>query len=151
MCLQKSNLCTTFCLWCHFACLPDALCCALLWHPLLFCAQCFVHLPTVYTLFLAAFSCCYPFSFSACLAALLCRPLLWGLSLLPIAAGVGPWQQQMLWCWSLLDPLTRLCRGESHSGALLALSPLLPALVLLCPSHIAYIFSAIYFTSIESH
>ena len=83
-----------------------------------------------------------------------------GVSLFPIAAGVGPRQQRMLRCRSSLDPPARLCRGESHSGASLALSPLLPgqlrarslsvtfrthshplpASVRLCPFHFAYAF-----------
>ena len=64
-------------------------------------------------------------SFSVYSAGLPCRPLLWGHPF-PITTGVGPWQQRMLRCWSSSDPPARLCRGETHSGASLALSPLLP-------------------------
>ena len=91
----------------------------------LFRAQRFAHSPAVYRLFLVVFSCCYLLSLSVYSADLLRRPLLWG-SPFPITTGVGPQQQWMLRCRSSSDPPARLCRGEAHSGASLALSPLLP-------------------------
>ena len=71
------------------------------------------------------FSRCYLLSFSVYSAGLPRRPLLWGHPF-PIMTGVGPRQQWMLRCQSSSDPPARLCRGETHSGASLALSPLLP-------------------------
>ena len=89
-------------------------------------AQCFVHSPAVYSLFLAVSpAAIFLPSFSVYSAGLPRRPLLWGHPF-PITTGVGPRQQWMLRCQSSSDPPARLCRGEAHSGASLALSPLLP-------------------------
>ena len=87
---------------------------------LLFRAQRFVHSPAVLI---------FPFLF----APLHCSadPSFWG-ALFPAATGVGLRQQRMLRCRSSSDPPVRLCRGESHSGASPALSPLLPGRLRAC-------------------
>jgi hypothetical protein len=98
-------------LWRRVARLLDALRYVSPWHPrCLFSLSC-------------CFSRCYLLSFSVYSAALFRRPLLWG-ALFPIATGVGPRRQRMLRCRSSSDPPVRLRRGEWHSGASLALSPL---------------------------
>ena len=125
MCLQKSNLCTAFS---FFGVASPAYSMSLLWIAMtfpLFRAQRFAHSPAVYSLFLVVFSRCYLLSLSVHSAGLLRRPLLWGPPF-PITTGVGPRQQRVLRCRSSSDPPARLCRGEAHSGASLALSPLLP-------------------------
>jgi hypothetical protein len=120
MSLQKSDLCTAF-----FYLVP---CC----HPLCFGIPLFLVLNALCTGPLFFLLSCLLFSPAAVLfpflfAPLLCsvRPLLLGFPL-STATGVGPRQQRMLRCRSSSEPSVRLCRGESHSGGSLALSPLLP-------------------------
>jgi hypothetical protein len=69
-----------------------------------------------------------PVGFSRCLLLFLrslrsfLRQAPFGAASFLTAAGVGPRQSGFLQCQSSLDPPLRLCRGESHSGALLTLS-----------------------------
>jgi hypothetical protein len=125
MCLQKSNLCTasSFGVASPAHLLPLAVYRAGI--PLSRVHR-FVHSPAVYFLSLGVFSRC-SLSFLLCLLQLLCSadPFFCGFLSLTTTE-VGLWQQRMLRCCrSSSDSSVRLCRGESHSGASLALSPLL--------------------------
>ena len=124
MCLQKSNLCTAIFIFgvaspAHS--LPFAL-----YRPGVPAVSC----PTLCALArcLCSLTCCFlPLSLSFLFCSLRCivpQPSFWG-ALFPTAAGVGPRQQRMAAVSEFVGSPVKLCRGESHSGAPLALSPLL--------------------------
>ena len=129
MCLQKSNLFTAIFLWRRLACsLLAALRFVSPWHPL-----CPV-LNALYTRPLSIFSYLLfspaVFNFSFLFAPLDCSadpPF--GVPTFRTRQESGLSSSGWLRCQSSSDPPVRLCRGESHSGASLALSPLLLALV----------------------
>jgi hypothetical protein len=124
MCLQKSNLCTAFFLWRRLARSFAALRRVSLWHP-----RCFVLNALCTRPLFIVFSCCFlplPLSFlSVCSAALFRRPLLLGCSLSDRDRRRASAAATDAAVSEFVGSSSRLCKGESHSGASLALSPLL--------------------------
>jgi hypothetical protein len=125
-CVYRS-LCTALCSLAsrRVARLLDAVRCVSLWHPCCFVlnALCTRPLFILSFLFFSPAAIFFPFLFTPPLRS---ADPFFGVLFFQSRQGVGPRQQRMLRCLSSSDPPARLCRGESHSEASLALSPLLP-------------------------